>query len=838
MDLDCRTDTRRDTVRSVTGRNGLDYVEVDDDGVTLRAYFLGKLPPEFADDGPQLVRHLAVDGGDVVRGLAVLDVDPHVEADPEDDDFLVIRLDRAGDFSAYSLRLVDVAGVDPRYDRAEFRFHLCCPDELDCKPACGCGPAVDEAPALDYLAKDYASFRRLIYDRLALQVPQWTERHVPDLGVTLVELLAYAGDYLSYCQDAVATEAYLDTARQRISVRRHARLVDYRLHEGCNARAWVQVAVSQDLAGVPSLQVGFITALNDAFGLLPNVLDSARLAELPHGGYEYYEPADAAAGRVLSWYAAHNEMRFHTWGGRECCLRRGATGATLLDAWIPADGDADTPQRSLRLAAGDVLVFEEVLGAKTGMPGDANPAQRWAVRLTRADPIVDDLVADGAAPIPLVAIEWAAADALPFDLCLSSLRTVAPAATVPPDCSYLDGVSVARGNIVLVDHGRRVAETLPAVPQTAEAACCDCVAEPADVLQRAGRYRPALSGVPLTWRGALPGADEAASRSLEQDPREALPVLALTDSNGDAWTPRLDLLASGAGDRHVVVETDNDGIARLRYGDGDLGCSPPALATFEAGYRVGNGRAGNVGAESIGKLVLHGARLDGVVVTVRNPLPARGGVDAEPIAEAKLLAPGAFRQRIERAVTASDYAQIAQRDARLQRASAQLVWTGSWYEADIALDPRGSESASESLLAATERRLRRYRRMGHDLHLRPARYVPILLHLHVCVLPGYARAQVLGALRTRFGNAAGGWFHADALTFGEAIHISRLVAAAQAVAGVECATVKALRRLGARANQELQNGVLPLAAYEIAQLDNDPNHPERGQLVIHAAGGR
>src|SRR3712207_7620689 len=50
---------------------------------------------------------------------------------------------------------------------------------------------------------------------------------------TLVELLAYTGDYLSYYQDAVATEAYLETARRRISVRRHVRLIDYPMHEGC-----------------------------------------------------------------------------------------------------------------------------------------------------------------------------------------------------------------------------------------------------------------------------------------------------------------------------------------------------------------------------------------------------------------------------------------------------------------------------------------------------------------------------------------------------------------------------------------------------------------------------
>ena len=67
-------------------------------------------------------------------------------------------------------------------------------------------------------------------------MPDWRERNPADLGVALVELLAYVGDHLSYRQDAVATEAYLGTARRRVSVRRHARLVDYRMHDGCNAR--------------------------------------------------------------------------------------------------------------------------------------------------------------------------------------------------------------------------------------------------------------------------------------------------------------------------------------------------------------------------------------------------------------------------------------------------------------------------------------------------------------------------------------------------------------------------------------------------------------------------
>ena len=153
-------------------------------------------------------------------------------------------------------------GIDSHYDHADFSFKVNCPSDLDCALPVNCPPPALDEPDINYLAKDYASFRQLMLDRLALIMPDWQERHVPDLGIMLVEVLAYVGDHLSYYQDAVATEAYLDTARQRISVRRHARLVDYRLHEGCNARAWVCVKTDQDFA-VTYNDIYFITNVSE-----------------------------------------------------------------------------------------------------------------------------------------------------------------------------------------------------------------------------------------------------------------------------------------------------------------------------------------------------------------------------------------------------------------------------------------------------------------------------------------------------------------------------------------------------------------------------------------------
>ena len=226
-----------------------------------------------------------------------------------------------------------------------------------------CPPDVGVEPDIDYLAKDYQGFRRLMLDRLSLLVPGWTERSAADLGVMLVELLAYAADNLSYRQDAIANEAYLATARQRVSVRRHARLVDYVLHEGCNARALVHVEV-----------VGQAVALAEG----TPAADPRRRRCRPSIAPGSQELRDALAAGALVFETAHdaalderlNRLSFYTWGDPGCCLPRGATRATLRGHLAGL------------LHVGDVLVFEEVVSPTTFVAEDADRAQRWAVRLT------------------------------------------------------------------------------------------------------------------------------------------------------------------------------------------------------------------------------------------------------------------------------------------------------------------------------------------------------------------------------------------------------------------------------------------------------------------------
>jgi predicted phage baseplate assembly protein len=314
------------------------------------------------------------------------------------------------------------------------------------------------------------------------------------------------------------------------------------------------------------------------------------------------------------------------------------------------------------------------------------------------------------------------------------------------------------------------------------------------------------------------------------------------DSTQWLWHPQRDLLESQGRDQHFVVETDNDGRAHLRFGNGELGSTPEACMILTARYRVGNGPAGNVGADTITTVLFRKTSLSGPTLRPRNPLPARGGTAPEPMAEAKLFAPGAFRKE-QRAVIADDYARQAEHNVKVQHAGASLRWTGSWYAAHVAVDALGSEPADEPLLDDIKRSLYRYRRMGHDLEVRQARYVPLEIELQVCVLPHYLRGHVEAALRDVFSNRALpdgglGFFHPDNLTFGEGIYLSKLVAVAQAVPGVESVQVTCLQRLGEGDRGERKEGILRLGPLEVAQLDHDPSFPEHGTLKLNMGGGR
>jgi hypothetical protein len=492
--------------------------------------------------------------------------------------------------------------------------------------------------------------------------------------------------------------------------------------------------------------------------------------------------------------AAHNRFRFYTWSDTDCCLPRGSTRATLRR------------ETASSLAVNDALVFQEVKGPSTGTEPDADPLHRHVVKLTAVTPTTDPATGTN-----IIEIEWGREDALPFPLCLSATLAGQGVADI----------SVAFGNVVLADHGETIASDKldpEQVPQT-------------------GPYRPRLKRAPITFAAPAPPAGDSAAAVLATDPQQARPQVFLRDDSGP-WSAVFDLLGSNPFDANAVVETEADGSASLRFGDGVHGRATEPGATMAVTYRIGNGVSGNVGAEVIGRVVLAGGGID----DLSNPLSALGGVDPESMERAKQLAPEAFRTP-RRAVTESDYAEIAGQLPGVQRAAAKFRWTGSWYTAFVSIDPKGQEELDPALRSSVSDVIESYRMAGWDIELNSPEFVPLEVALTACVAPGFFRSHVRKALDERLGSrrlpdGSLGFFHPDNFTFGQPVFLSQLSKAALDVAGVQSLTVDALRRWGSASTTALQEGRLTPGPFQILRCDSDANFPERGRVTLTLAGGQ
>ena len=857
----CSDNRRRDRILSTPGLNGIDYIEV-----TEPAGCGTRLAVTFLKDARGLAltaNNFAISGDTVLTVTGVL-------APTKDDPLSVtVALSGKGNFSPYTLMLVTSAqanygeatkmslypahaggcscgacneavaveianpdahqGIYPQLAAVSFSFKVGCPSPADCLPSSCCPSSSIAAPDINYLARDYDGFRQLMLDRMAVLVPGWTELHAADPGITLVEALAYAADQVSYLQDAVNTEAYIGTARSRISLRRHARLVDYFIGEGANARAWVCLTASPTADGL------VVPKGTQIFPLVPGLPAMVK----PESYAASLLTASASSGQVpvfesladLTLHPEQNEMEFYTWGGGSCCLPVGTTQATLVGV---------VPEPLTTLAAGQVLVFEELIGPVTGDPADADPTHRWAVRLTSAttvdhsgNPLVDPV--NGTL---LTSISWNAADALPFTLCISSV-TDASHGSLP-----LSGVSVARGNVLAADQGvwtvgeaLGVVPDLPASPVSGSGCNCSAAVGPAASVPR---YRPVLANGPLTFAAPYDAA-AAAATFLAPDTADAVPQITLTSSDGTTWTPLPDLLEQDAEFTGFVAEIEADGSAHLRFGDGVYGSAPERGESFAATYKTGNGTAGNVGRQALAHILFEGAGA-AQVTGVRNPLAATGGVDAEGMDHIRQVAPFQFHSQL-RCVTADDYGTMAETLPGVREARGTIRWTGSWYTAFTAIDPASAQLTCE-VESSVKAGLNRMRMMGTDLVVQGAVFVGLRVGLEVCLDPGFFRGDVRAALLKVLvtGDACNGVtavLDPANFKFGERVYASPAIAAAQSVPGVLAVRLTLFERQDsptpANAAPPMQ---LTMGRLEIPRCDNDPNHADRGLLVLTLDGGK
>lgn len=817
-------DRLADIVASTT-LNGIDFVEIGNAAQTvLRVHFVNAVVVEGSLVG---MRPVTITGGESVAAVPVDAIAPtDWTADEVGRPVLTLRTPFPGDFSQYRLALTS-AVLDPFYAGILFTFKAGCPSTLDCADDCTCESAEVPSPAIDYLAKDFTSFRSALLDYAASAYPQWVERDEPDVGIMLIELLSAAGDDLSYLQDRVTGESALATATQQVSAVRHARLVDYEPTPATSAQTVVQIDVGYvGLARGHTVGAGLPDGTTLPFELGGPLLD-------PDSGALRTDPltADPRWNRMdRTGLVPVPAIVPYWWDDGLICLPPGST-----ELWVRGHGFGFTVGDLKEGTIGIALLID------TAAQTAADPPVREVVHLTRAIEEVDPLYG-----IALTHLTWDATEGLAFEHSLD--RTVLAGNLVPA----VEGRRFTEQFVIEPDPDGTDAPLAAVVRGGPDAGCDD----------GAPQYLHTFTAGQLAWvgqdgtqRGMTP--QDAAAEEAVRLP-EAI-VIELPETAGDTpttWRWRRSLLDADLFEQAYTVdpvayrdlrrapgklpwfEYDGDDGDSIRFGDGVFGELPPTGARFEVTYRTTVGALGNVAADTV---TIVGDDLAGIVLSATNPFPATGGQDRESIAHIRDNAPYAFRARQFRAVRAEDYTATAKELPWVLDAGTKVRWSGSWLGVFTTAEPPTGEPPSIAQNSELIELLDRRRLAGYEVHTPATRYIGLDIVVTVCALPGARRGEVEAAILDELGTGrtcAGdlGFFAPGRLRFGASLERSELEAAVQRASGVDGVVGVSYRRREYVPWYLPMPEVVTVGSDEILRADNDLNRPDRGSVRIVVKG--
>jgi hypothetical protein len=816
-------DRRARLIQSTT-TNGIDFVAIGNTAQTLlQVHFLNAVPVQGTLAGP-----ITITGGETIPTVSVLPIAPADWGWDDGHAVLTLRVAAPGDFSEYLLTIPSSA-LDSFFGAVPFSFKAGCPSDLDCQtPPPDCPPPAGDAPPIDYLAKDFLSFRQALLDFSTLRYPSWQERSEADFGVMFLEALSALADDFSYQQDRIAGEASLVTATQRRSVRRHAKLVDYDPSPALGATTMLQFDVASGVAQIPHGVVviapradGAPITFETGFGL--------RDASAP-------PPASALWNRrqAIAAYWFDDSVQ---------CLQTGATSMFVQG-------------RGYGFVVGQALLIE------TQGADPADPPIRQIVTLTQdgtelCDPLFPQAPVAGGPPFmtcptsppealeptAVTRLDWAAADALTAARDLSATTVI--------------------GNLAQATQGRTVIESFAIEDPTAPAANMPYAFERtgARTLTAPGVCGDApairaytLANAPLTWfaqpaldPSGLPVADiliaQASPAGGPPVPWNWVRSLLSAGPFDDSFTvePALYRPIGRNSDQSVQIDYDSDAGDTVRFGDGVFGANPDAGAVFTCTYRFGAGAAGNVAAGAISQIdPATPAFADYLAVT--NPFAATNGADAQSITSVQRLAPQAFRAIKRRAVLAQDYADAAETLPWVKDAGATFRWTGSWLTTFTTAEPVATEQIPIAQRTQLIDLLNRYRMAGTESYAPDPQYVSIDLMIEICAAPdafaGSVEQAVLTLLSPTGPQPAGAFFALNRLVFGQPLERSQLEATIQSAPGVAGVICIHYRRRDLFTGFVEMGDTVPVGVSQILRCDNDPSRPGAGALAIVVRGGR
>ena len=259
--------------------------------------------------------------------------------------------------------------------------------------------------------------------------------------------------------------------------------------------------------------------------------------------------------------------------------------------------------------------------------------------------------------------------------------------------------------------------------------------------------------------------------------RDSLKLIVQSGDQIREWYRRDTLLYSQSTDRHYFLQTDENDVSRIYFGDGIYGNIPAKDAQMRATYRVGGGAYGNLGPDRI-SVISNAPQLQNLSAEVFNEDPATGGADRESIEHAVKFAPSVFKS-LKRGVTRDDYVALAKKFPGVDKAKAEA---SSWNYIDLYIAPTGGGTVTDLLKADLLDYFENKRIMTTLIRIQDPIYVPVYITAIVNVKPYYfsedIRHQIENAIEQNVLNF-------EKLDFGQDVYLSKVYEAIEKIEGVD-----------------------------------------------------
>ena len=173
----------------------------------------------------------------------------------------------------------------------------------------------------------------------------------------------------------------------------------------------------------------------------------------------------------------------------------------------------------------------------------------------------------------------------------------------------------------------------------------------------------------------------------------------------------------------------------------------------------------------------------------------------------------------------------------------------------MSIDPVGTTELSTELQKDVLQYLDAVRLIGDQIIIRPPKYVPLEIHVPVCVDSGYWVNDIRRLLEEEFSDSytsdgREAFFNPNRWTFGQPLKKSQIIGRVQSITGVAHVINKpdpdtpdntenqlVIKRWNTKSQYDLNNELM-ICPNEIIQVKNDPNQVDDGFIYFHLRGGR